>query len=186
MDTSAWAREVRDHVIWPTLDWLGPPFDDLAAVQLICMTDAHESWFVHLRQVARFDAGRPVFGPARGLGQMEPPTLADNLNWARRAGGVSRTLWEKLQLWTGGHMPADRLMGDMVFATIAARIHYWRRPEALPAAGDVDGLAGYAKKYWNTHLGAATEADYADAFRTLFPPTAWRPDRIFRTDLAAT
>ena len=40
------------------------------------------------------------------------------------------------------------------------RIHYLRVPEKLPEANDVEGLARYWKKYYNTSAGKGTEKDF--------------------------
>ena len=156
MNTGLWAREVRDQVIRPTLRRMGDRYASESAVRLLCMTAAHESGFVYLRQVG---------GPALGIYQMEPPTFRDHMTWIR--GDLAAVVTEH----AGPAPAAERIIGDMAFATIMARIHYWRRPEPLP--DDVDGMAAYAKRWWNTPLGAATERDYADAFDRLFPPVTW-------------
>ena len=38
------------------------------------------------------------------------------------------------------------------------------KPEALPEEQDIEGLARYAKKYWNTDEGKATWEDYFNAY----------------------
>ena len=48
------------------------------------------------------------------------------------------------------------LAGNLYYATAMARIHYLRRPERLPSAMDVEGLAQYWKDHYNTYLGAGT------------------------------
>jgi len=54
---------------------------------------------------------------------------------------------------------------------IFARIYLWRISEAIPDAADVDGLAEYAKTYWNTEAGKATPKLYADAYKKYFAPS---------------
>ena len=39
-----------------------------------------------------------------------------------------------------------------------------RIPEALPDESDLEGLAKYAKTYWNTWRGKATWQDYFEAY----------------------
>jgi len=51
---------------------------------------------------------------------------------------------------------AEVLAWDMRLATLIARVKYWMRPEPLPSAGDVDGLASYWKSIYNSELGAGT------------------------------
>lgn len=48
------------------------------------------------------------------------------------------------------------LITDLAYATAMARLVYYRRPEPLPEAHDLDGLARYWKAHFNTDLGAGT------------------------------
>lgn len=50
----------------------------------------------------------------------------------------------------------ERLVYDWKFATIICRLHYWRFPEPLPKPDDIEGLAQYWKKYYNTKKGKGT------------------------------
>lgn len=49
-----------------------------------------------------------------------------------------------------------------MYAAMMCRIHYRRVSEPLPAAGDLPAQAAYWKKWYNTELGAGTEAEYIE------------------------
>ncbi len=118
-------------------------------VRLLLMISAHESGgFTYCKQKG---------GPALGLFQMEPATFASVMAYLERTGkfpDINR------------NTPVERLVTDVEFATAMARVYLWTFPEAIPDADDLDGLAKYAKKYWNTDLGAATADKYKADFLT--------------------
>ena len=104
-----------------------------------------------------------INGPALGVYQMEPATLAD--------------LWENflayhedwaeilVRVTPPASAPEDPLcLLDMTYATMAARFQYMRFPEPLPNVDDLEGLARYWKQYW-THLGKGTEQQFIDAVK---------------------
>ena len=176
MSTKELAAEIRELVIRPTLAELGERYATEAAVRLLCMTAAHESQFYTLRQRAKWDRGnqRWIHGPARGIYQMEPATYADHLAYLDRLQiAIHTRVFDDFNGFMvdseGDWLSADRLIGDLYLATAAARLHYWRRPEPLPDAADIHGLAEYAKRHWNTEAGAATVADYRKAYQQFFP-----------------
>lgn len=59
----------------------------------------------------------------------------------------------------------ERLFYDLRFATIMTRLQYWRYPEPLPKAEDIEGLAHYWKKYYNTHKGDGTVAKFKQKYK---------------------
>lgn len=132
--------QLREYIIRPTLKELGLYSE--AAEELLMLTAATESLCgEYLHQVG---------GPALGIFQMEPATHDDIwANWLK----YKPTLAGKLARY--GH-EARALPGNLYYATAMARIHYRRRPEALPSAMDERGLAQYWKDHYNTHLGAGT------------------------------
>ena len=44
------------------------------------------------------------------------------------------------------------------------RVHYYRAPTKLPEAEDLDGLAHYWKKYYNTELGAGKPEEFREVY----------------------
>jgi len=123
--------------------------DSLAAENLLLGTAAVETDMgLYLKQIE---------GPARGIYQMEPDTEKDiwqtylSVN-PQIAAIVSRTMIP--------HRPFNQALGNFYYATAMARVHYWRFPEPLPEHDDVDGLATYWKKYYNTRDGSGTVEDF--------------------------
>ena len=97
-------------------------------------------------------------GPALGIFQMEPATHDDI--WANFL-EFKEPLGE-LILEVSGHYsgPDEKAMEwNIMYAALMARMQYRRRPEPLPAADDIRGLAAYWKQWYNTPLGAGTEEE---------------------------
>lgn len=92
-------------------------------------------------------------GPARGLYQMEPTTHDDIwINWLNASTrksikGIVKTLL------IPGFSRTEQLVGNLYYATAMCRLHYRRVPKKLPLADDIEGMAFYHKKYYNTFLG---------------------------------
>lgn len=159
------ADQFRELVIRPTLKYLEPEIMySEEAEDLLFMTAAHESRLgTYLHQVK---------GPAVGVYQMEPDTSKDivcNFLLYRDslAKKVSNLCFSDVQVYTG----INETAGNLFLATVMARVHYFRVKESLPKKGSpenytkyLEGLARYAKKYYNTELGKATEQDYIKAF----------------------
>lgn len=160
------AKQLRELVIRPTLQYLSPtiPYSE-TAVELLMMTAAHES---HLGEYIA-----QVGGPALGIYQMEPATEDDihdgYLKYRRDLEQVvDNTMISALIRDIDG---AD-LVYSLPYATAMARVHYFRVPEALPEGSlqneeTIRKMAAYAKKYYNTELGKATEEDYYEAYMRL-------------------
>lgn len=132
-----------------TLERYQLPVSD-SAIHLLMMIMAHESGnFRYVKQKS---------GPALGLCQMEPLTFVFVMGYlARRKRFV---LLER-------HYSAEMMAVDSAFAIAVARVYLWTFSEPLPSASDYEGLAKYAKKYWNTTAGKATEKDYLNAFNAM-------------------
>jgi len=150
-----------EHVITPVLDHLDMATGGLgkmntqAAINLILMIVAHES--------GKLTYSKQVRGPALGFTQMEPATFQWLVEWL----GKSRPhLLDALSTFgPAGELDADYMVVSPQFSVAVARLNLIRFPEALPESDDLEGLARYAKKYWNTHAGKATEADYLNAYK---------------------
>ena len=147
--------QFRDLIIRPTLEALGGPQDSEAAVELLLATALHESRLTYLKQIR---------GPALGVYQMEPAThddIWDNF--------LSRTPEIRLREAIT-RKPAPAMVWDLAYATLMARIHYWRvTDEPLPEAGDAPAMAKYWKDHYNTHLGAGTEEQFLSAWANHMP-----------------
>lgn len=142
------------HVVVPALTDYG--LHSTSAVELLLGTAAVESWLgTYLAQVG---------GPALGIYQMEPTTHDDIWgNFLAYRNGLRLAL----ELEFGKAPTADRLVYDLRYATLMARIHYLRVRMPLPGAGDTDGQAAYWKQHYNTPEGAGSVAKYKAAYRSL-------------------
>ena len=121
----------------------GLPVDG-AAENLLMLTYATECIVggrIHLWQVG---------GPALGIFQMEPRTHWDL--WANYL-----AYRPPLAARVAGYIPAwareEALVRDLGYQIRTARAQYLRFPEALPSADDIEGLARYWKRWWNTDRG---------------------------------
>ncbi len=138
--------QFRKLIIEPVLSKL--QLYSTAAEEILVFTCAAESLGGHyLMQVK---------GPAVGIFQMEPATYTDIwINYIRNRNKLSTLLAINFQCT---RIPeVERMIWDLNFATVMARIHYLRVKENLPDATDVDGLYEYYKKYYNTVKGKATK-----------------------------
>jgi len=146
-------KQFKECIIIPTLQHLDPiiPYSE-AAVELLMGTAMVESGLTYLRQLG--------WGPALGVYQMEPATHDDiwenylEYNW---------TTYKLLRGDPDDPRQANEMVGNMNYATTMARIHYYRVSEALPEVGDVECMAHYWKKYYNSVLGKGTVLKYLRA-----------------------
>ncbi len=116
------------------------------AVELLMLTAAQETLLgKYLWQVK---------GPALGMFQMEPNTFNDIwINFIAYRGNIRDTLND----WRAPAVSWDmRMNADLAYQIVMARIFYMRILAPLPPSSDLRAMAEYYKKYWNTHLGAAT------------------------------
>ncbi len=102
-------------------------------------------------------------GPARGVWQMEPATLADiERNYLAFRPALAQRI---AALAAPGLGAADQLAGNLYYACAMARLVYARAGPPLPASGDLAAQAAYYKAHYNTPQGAATEAEYIANWR---------------------
>ena len=153
----------RDFVVAPTLQRAGLWSE--AAEKLVVGTAVYESGLIALRQ---YDGG-----PAMGLFQIEPATHKDL--WKSYL-VYKPYLWEKIEnavigitIKNIGLIPyhelfLPKLITDMAYGTVICRLLYYRHPERLPEAADIEGLASYYKKYYNTPQGAGSVEGWIKAY----------------------
>ena len=147
-------KQLREYVIRPVLHHLGLYSE--AAEELLVLTAAVESQGgQYLHQLGK--------GPAVGIYQMEPATHDDLWqNYLRYKTELSDKITDLASELFGQH--ANEMAGNLYYATAMARIHYLRKPGAIPNKSDVRGLAGYWKSHYNTHLGAGTVEKAVQAY----------------------
>lgn len=137
-------KQLRELIIKPALD--GLQMYSIEAEEILVFTCACESLGgTYLKQIK---------GPALGIYQMEPTTYTDIWqNYIKNQGGLVNLLTLNFSCH---NMPLpERMIYDLKFATVMARLHYRRRKEPLPKATDIDAIWEYYKKYYNTPLGKA-------------------------------
>jgi hypothetical protein len=143
------ADQLRELIIKPTL--LDLVMFSEPAMELLVFTCAVESnGGTYLKQTK---------GPALGIYQMEPETHNDIWqNYIKFKNNILVILSASFGLV---HIPSeDRLIYDLRYATVMARLHYERVAKKLPEASDVEGLWNYYKNFYNTSYGAA-DKDHA-------------------------
>lgn len=145
-------------VIEPTLKELN--MHSASAVNLLAGTALVESDLTYLKQ--RYN------GPALGIYQLEPLTHSDLWGYLSRKPELSGLVRGMAGYkYHGTNVPPEEVIHNLGYATAMARIHYWRIPSKLPEPDDLNGLASYWKRHYNTMKGAGHIFDYVDKFRRL-------------------
>lgn len=139
--------DLRHYIIRPTLESLSSviPYS-LVAENLVMGTCAVES-----------DMGFSLAqrsGPAIGIFQMEPKTHRDIYdNYLAYKGDLVKIV----RSYRGCAEDVFKMYGDLKYAAMMARVHYYRVKEALPSdPNDIEALGRYWKKYYNTREGSGT------------------------------
>lgn len=145
-------NQLVKYSIEPTLKGLGLYSE--SASNLLVMIAAHES--VKGYYIVQ------TTGQAKGVYQMEDATHDYLLSWLKSNKPELYTKVTSLVV----KPTAMTMATDLNYAAAMARVFFLRFPEALPAGSDVDAMAAYAKRRWNTNLGKATAADYKQAYLT--------------------
>lgn len=109
---------------------------------------------------------RQIGGPAVGACQMEPATESDM--WDTWLLPRRSDLVRMIRILCGAKGPdPERLRLDIIYNIIMCRLRYYRVPEPLPDAHDVDGLAVYWKKFFNTHKGKGRPEQFVESYYEL-------------------
>jgi len=150
--------QFREEVVRTTLkDFDASVPYSQAAENLLVGTALQESRLVHLKQFGS--------GPALGVYQIEPETHMDL--WKNFI-NYRQDLRDRILTRTSV-IPSleQQLVTSLSYATIIARLIYWRVAEPMPEAQDLEGLAKYYKKYYNTLAGKATAAEWLEKYRKI-------------------
>ena len=142
-------NELREKIIRPVLKSMEMWSEE--AEDLLLGTAIHES--DKLKRITQYGNG-----PALSYYQMEPATLHDLYDNYLRFHPEKLKLLDKFK--APGLAQADNLRMNMAYATAAARLQYYRRPEAIPTT--LEGQATFWKSAWNTELGAGTVEQYIE------------------------
>jgi len=136
-----------------------------SAVELLMLTAAAET------RCGKYI--KQINGPALGIFQMEPATHADiwknylryHPELVRKIRSLSGENWSDVDL---------ALKGNLIYQILLARIHYLRDPKPLPPADDIEALAQYYKRVWNTYKGKATVQDAIMKYYLYAKENGWR------------
>lgn len=151
----------QDLVIDPALESIG--MFSPAASELLLGTAIQESRLTHLTQL---DGDDDPYDDAMGVFQTEHATIVDIWeHWLRYKPDVA----ERVLVACGWIAPPEprEVVTNLKYAAIMARLHYRRRPEALPAAGDLVGQAEYWKAHFNTAGGHGTVQQYIASWKSV-------------------
>jgi hypothetical protein len=144
-------RCVISPALWYLQESTEKKFYSQAAIKMLVRMAAQESDASHLKQLGG--------GPALGLWGMEPDTMRDVfVNVIEPHSDIKTAVFGMLPAnfdYLYEHAP-DKLMTDLSFACVMARLQLWRFPEPLPKDNDVVGQFKYYKKRYNTAGGDAT------------------------------
>ena len=136
--------QFSEYIIKPALVQLD--MDSPAARELLLGTAIQESKLSYLKQIR---------GPALGVYQIEPDTHHDV---------YANYLSYRPELRHKVEQIADRddqnLIGNLWYATAIARLIYYRASEPLPQEGDVEAMAAYWKRHYNTFQGKGSINQY--------------------------
>lgn len=104
-------------------------------------------------------------GPAVSFFQIEPVTYEDIVKYLRRYD--KRMLKEKIltACYIDIFPPTECLTWNIRLAVLIARTVYWRIPQPLPQANDVEAHAAYWKEHYNSNLGQGTIEHYLNIWR---------------------
>ena len=142
------ASQTRSLVIRPALKKL--KLWSPSAEELVLGTAIVESGLTYLKQHGD--------GPALGLWQVEPATHDDLytnfLNFRPKLGS------KLIELRATGLSLNENLATNLMYGAAVCRLCYYRKPDALPEAGDIEGQAAFWKEHYNTIFGAGTVSKY--------------------------
>ena len=142
------ASQMLALVIRPALEKLS--LWSLSAEELVLGTAVVESGLTYLKQHGD--------GPALGLWQVEPATHDDLytnfLNFRPELGS------KLIELRAAGLSLDENLATNLMYGAAVCRLCYYRKSDALPEAGDIEGQAAFWKEHYNTIFGAGTVSKY--------------------------
>jgi len=147
-------QQFKEQILDPTLKAVALYSE--SAVNLLLGTAIQESSLTYLKQKGG--------GPALGLFQIEPATLDDiYFRYLRRED--KKELLGRIQQFSTAEDVLEQVIGNLPFAVAIARVRYLMVPEALPACDDLQALAEYWKKFYNTSRGAGTVQGFIENYK---------------------
>ena len=96
-----------------------------------------------------------------GLWQVEPATHDDLytnfLNFRPELGS------KLIELRAAGLSLNENLATNLMYGAAVCRLCYYRKPDALPEAGDIEGQASFWQQHYHTIFGKGTVSKYMRA-----------------------
>ena len=121
-----------------------------SAEELVLGTSIVESGLTYLKQHGEC--------PALGLWQVEPATHEDlYTNYLHYRQDLGSKLME---LRAPNLSMGENLAANLMYGAAVCRLCYYRKPNALPAAGAIEGQGAFWKQHYNTPFGAGTVSKY--------------------------
>lgn len=144
-------HQFKKEIVVKVLKYLNMHSDD--AVRLLMGTYYQESscgeYIVQLGE-----------GPAKGPFQVEPATALDNFeNFLKYRPALKELV---MDLYIEGMSFEDNLTGNLYFNTAMARIKYYRDSKPIPS--DLQGVAEYWKRVYNSENGAGTVEEFIENY----------------------
>jgi hypothetical protein len=139
-------QQLREFIIRPTLQ-----ITDLwskAAENLLIMTLCAETQGIYFKQEK---------GNALGIFQIEIPTLKSVIHTLNHPLNLKLNERVLAACFYSVHPSPDALIHNLRYATLIARIIYWRDTQSLPREDDIPRLAEYYVKYYNAGGKATVE-----------------------------
>ena len=65
-----------------------------------------------------------------------------------------------MRLQAAGLSLDENLAANLMYGAVVCRLCYYRKPDALPEVGDIEGQASFWKEYYNTIFGKGTVSKY--------------------------
>jgi hypothetical protein len=156
-------KQLRLFVIRPTLQHIG--LLSASAELLLLATAAHESGLANIDQ--RTGPNDETLGPAMGLWQIEAPTLYDITDRYLAKPSKAALRERVFSLMAPAPQSVIQLATNACFACAIARVRYYMAPEPLPEPDDLEGMAHYWKRFYNTSLGAGTPEKFLESYRRI-------------------
>lgn len=145
-------KNILKHLIETSLNKIG--VDSLSAVNLMLGTCAVESNFgEYLKQIN---------GPALGIYQIEPNTEKDIWeNYLKYHNNFKNIIINDFKIKTYGTYEVQ----NFGYQTIIAFLCYYRKNKNFPEHDDIEGLANFWKKYYNTYMGKGKIQDFINKYK---------------------
>jgi len=152
------AIHLQKYIIEPVLIHLNKRSD--AAIQLLLGTAAVESNLFRIRQIGyQLDS----LNGAYGLWQMELFTYDSLFNDYLNYRAALKT--KVLSFYDKNCSVPQNLINNHFYACAMARVKYLTVPERLPKFNDIEAMAVYWKKYYNTEEGKGTVIKFIENYK---------------------